>query len=152
VNRRWVEGGIERRPSVNVAFAVALDDGLITPVVRDVDQKPLRQIAAESADLVQRARTKKLLPEEYQGASMTLSNLGMFGVKSFIPIVNPGESVILGLGVTEDRVICRQGNIQIRKMMTLTLAVDHRLVDGAVGAQFLEVIRDALEVPQKLVE
>ena len=152
VNSRWVEGGIERRPSVNVAFAVALDDGLITPVVRDVDRKPLRQIAAESADLVQRARTRKLLPEEYQGASMTLSNLGMFGIKSFIPIVNPGESVILGLGVSEDRVICRQGNIQIRKMMTLTLAADHRLVDGAVGAQFLEVIRDALEVPQKLVE
>ena len=152
VNSRWVEGGIERRPSVSVAFAVALDDGLITPVVRDVDRKPLRQIAAESADLVQRARTKKLLPEEYQGASMTLSNLGMFGIKSFIPIVNPGESVILGLGVTEDRVICRQGNIQIRKMMTLTLAADHRLVDGAVGAQFLETIRDALEIPQKLVD
>jgi len=152
VNSRWVEGGIERRPSVSVAFAVALDDGLITPVVRDVGQKPLRQIAAESADLVQRARTKKLLPEEYQGASMTLSNLGMFGVKSFIPIVNPGESVILGLGMTEDRVVCRQGSIQIRKMMTLSLAVDHRLVDGAVGAQFLETIRDALEIPQKLVD
>jgi pyruvate dehydrogenase E2 component (dihydrolipoamide acetyltransferase) len=83
---------------------------------------------------------------------MTVSNLGMFGIRSFIPVVNPGESSILGLGMIADRVVFRQGGIQVRKIMALTLSADHRLVDGAMGAQFLEVIRDALEAPQKLVE
>jgi pyruvate dehydrogenase E2 component (dihydrolipoamide acetyltransferase) len=83
---------------------------------------------------------------------MTVTNLGMYGIRSFIPVVNPGESTILGLGVVQDRVVFRQGGIQIRKMMAATLAVDHRLVDGAVGAQFLETIRDWLEAPAKLVE
>jgi pyruvate dehydrogenase E2 component (dihydrolipoamide acetyltransferase) len=83
---------------------------------------------------------------------MTVTNLGMFGIRSFIPIVNPGESTILGLGMIEDRVVARQGTIEIRKVMTLTLAADHRLVDGAVGAQFLETVRDALEAPGQLAE
>jgi pyruvate dehydrogenase E2 component (dihydrolipoamide acetyltransferase) len=83
---------------------------------------------------------------------MTISNLGMFGIKSFIPVVNPGESTILGLGMIADRVVFRQGGIQVRKIMALTLSVDHRLVDGAMGAQFLEYLRDALEAPQRLVE
>ena len=83
---------------------------------------------------------------------MTISNLGMFGVRSFIPIVNPGESTILGLGLIEERVVSRQGKIEVRQMMTLILSADHRLVDGAVGAQFLETIRDALEAPAQLAE
>ena len=83
---------------------------------------------------------------------MTVSNLGMFGIKSFIPVINPGESTILGLGMIADRVVFRQGGVQVRKIMAMTLAVDHRMVDGAMGAQFLEVIRDALEAPQKLIE
>jgi pyruvate dehydrogenase E2 component (dihydrolipoamide acetyltransferase) len=152
VNSRWVEGGIQRRGEVHIGFAVGLDDGLIVPVVRDVDRKPLRQISAESAGLTERARTKKLVPDEYQGGCMTVSNLGMFGIRSFIPIVNPGESTILGLGMVQDRVVFRQGGIQVRKVMALTLAADHRLVDGAQGAQFLEVIKDGLENPQRLVE
>ena len=151
-NSRWVAGGIERRREANVGFAVALDDGLIVPVVRDVDRKPLREISAESADLTERARTKRLPPEEYRDGCLTVSNLGMFGIKSFIPVVNPGEASILGLGMIEDRVVVRQGGIQVRKVMTLTLAADHRIVDGAVGAQFLEAVRDALEAPQRLVE
>ena len=152
VNSRWAAGGIERRSEVNVGFAVALDDGLIVPVVRSVDAKPLRQVSVEAADLTERARSKKLRPEEYQGGCMTISNLGMFGIKSFIPVVNPGESSILGLGMIADRVVFRQGGIQVRKIMALTLSVDHRLVDGAMGAQFLEYLRDALEAPQRLVE
>jgi len=152
VNSRLSAGGIERRSEVNVGFAVALDDGLIVPVVRSVDAKPLRQISVEAADLTERARSKKLRPEEYQGGCMTISNLGMFGIKSFIAVVNPGESTIMGLGMIDDRVVCRQGGIQVRKIMTLTLSADHRLVDGAVGAQFLEAIRDLLEAPTKLVE
>jgi pyruvate dehydrogenase E2 component (dihydrolipoamide acetyltransferase) len=152
VNSRWVEGGIERRAEVNVGFAVALDEGLVVPVVRNVDRKSLAQVAAEAAGLVERARSKRLQPDEYQGGCLTISNLGMYGIRSFIPVVNPGESTILGLGMIEDRVVFRQGGIQVRKIMTLVLAVDHRIVDGAVGAQFLEAIRDALEAPAKLVE
>ena len=133
-------------------MAVALDEGLMVPVVRDVDKKSLREVARESADMADRARTKRLGPDEYQGGCMTVSNLGMWSIRSFIPVVNPGESAILGLGAIEDRPVCRMGKIQTRKMMTLTLSVDHRLVDGAVGAQFLEVLRDALEAPEKLVE
>ena len=152
VNSRWASGVVERRTEVNVGLAVALDEGLIVPVVREVDRKSLRQVAAETADLAARARANRLRPDEYQNGCMTVTNLGMFGIRSFIPIVNPGESTILGLGMIEDRVVARQGTIEIRKVMTLTLAADHRLVDGAVGAQFLETIRDALEAPQKLVD
>jgi len=152
VNSRWVEGGIERRAEVNVGFAVALDEGLVVPVVRKVDRKSLAQVAAEAAGLVERARSKRLQPDEYQGGCLTISNLGMYGIRSFIPVANPGESTILGLGMIGDRVVFRQGSIQVRKIMTLVLAVDHRIVDGAVGAQFLEAIRDALEAPAKLVE
>jgi len=152
VNSRWTSGVVERRTEVNVGLAVALDEGLIVPVVREADKKSLRQVAAETADLAARARANRLRPDEYQDGCMTVTNLGMFGIRSFIPIVNPGESTILGLGMIEDRVVARQGTIGIRKVMTLTLAADHRLVDGAVGAQFLETIRDALEAPQKLVD
>jgi len=163
VNSRWASGGlgstgsprpggVERRTEVNVGLAVALDEGLIVPVVREADKKSLRQVASETAELAARARANRLRPEEYRDGCMTVTNLGMFGIRSFIPIVNPGESVILGLGMIADRVVARQGTIEIRKVMTLTLAADHRLVDGAVGAQFLETIRDALEAPQKLVD
>ena len=152
VNSRWVPGGIQRRGEVNVGFAVALDDGLLVPVVKNVDKKPLRDICVEAGDLATRARTKRLRPDEFQGGCLTVSNLGMYGIRSFIPVVNPGESTILGLGMVDDRVVFRQGGIQVRKIMAMTLAVDHRLIDGAVGAQFLEAIRDGLEAPAKLVE
>lgn len=150
VNSRWVEGGIERRGAAHVGLAVALEEGLVVPVVRDADTKPLGEIACETTDFAQRARSKKLLPDEYQDGCMTVSNLGMFGIRTFVPVVNPGESTILGLGVIQDCVVCRHGGIHIRKMMTMTLSVDHRLVDGAVGAQFIEMIRDLLEAPQRL--
>jgi len=150
VNSRWVEGGIERRAAANVGLAVALDEGLMVPVVRDADAKDLRQIARETADFAQRARSKRLTPDEYQDGCMTVTNLGMFGVKNFIPVVNPGESCILGLGVIQERVVYRQGGIQVRQMMTMTLSADHRLIDGAVAARFLEMVRDLLEKPQQL--
>jgi len=153
VNSRWVEGvGIQRRGEVNVGFAVALDDGLLVPVVRNVDRRSLRETSAASADLTERARAKKLTPAEFQGGCMTVTNLGMYGVRSFIPVVNPGEATILGLGAIQDRVMFWRGGIEVRKMMALTLAADHRLIDGAVGAQFLEMIKDLLEAPQRLTE
>jgi pyruvate dehydrogenase E2 component (dihydrolipoamide acetyltransferase) len=153
VNSRWVEGrGIERRTEVSVGFAVALGEGLVVPVVRDVDAKPLRQISAESSELIERARTRKLRPEELSGGCMSITNLGIFGIKSFVPITNPGESTILGLGMIGDRVVARHGAVQIRKIMSMTLAADHRLIDGAVGAQFFEMIRNLLEEPKKIAE
>jgi len=110
----------------------------------------LADIANESRSLVEKARSKRLLPEEYEGGAMTVSNLGMFGIKHFIPVVNPGESCILGLGIIEERVVVQQGGIHIRQMMTMAMACDHRLIDGAVGARFLERIRDLLEYPAGL--
>jgi len=150
VNSRWVEGGIQRRAAAHVGLAVALDEGLVVPVVRHADAKTLREIARETADFARRARSKKLVPNEYRDGCMTVSNLGMFGIRNFVPVVNPGESTILGLGVIQDRVVYCQGDVRVRKMMSMTLSVDHRLVDGAVGAQFLEMIRDLLEAPRKL--
>ena len=149
-NSKWDGDGIIYRGECNVSFAVALDAGLVVPVVKNVERKNLKQVAVESRELIEKARGKRLLPEEYEGGSMTVSNLGTFGIKHFTAIVNPGESCILGLGIIEDRVVVRQGGIHIRKMMTVTLAADHRLVDGAVGAKFLERIRDLLESPSQL--
>ena len=150
VNSRWSENGIERRGAANVGLAVGLDEGLIVPVVRNADRKDLREIARETVDLAQRARSKRLIPDEYQDGCITVTNLGMFGIRSFIPVVNPGESCILGLGVIQEQAVVQQGKIQVRQMMTMTLSVDHRMVDGAVGAQFLEAVRDLLEAPKKL--
>ena len=149
-NSKWDGDGIIYRGTANVGLAVDLDPGLIVPVVKGLERKSLAQVGAETRALVEKARGRKLLPQEYDGGSMTISNLGMFGVKHFIPIVNPGESCILGLGMIEDRLVVRQGGFHIRRMMTMSLALDHRLIDGAVGARFLERIRDLLEKPAEL--
>jgi pyruvate dehydrogenase E2 component (dihydrolipoamide acetyltransferase) len=135
-----------------VGFALALNDGLLVPVVRDVDKKSLAEISAESAELIERGRVRKLRPDEMTGGCMSITNLGIYGIKSFIPITNPGESTILGIGMIGERVVARQGEVAIRKIMSMTLAVDHRLIDGCVGAQFLEMIRNLLEEPKKIAE
>ncbi len=150
VNSRWLGDAIEYRGECNVGLAVALEEGLIVPVVRNVEKKSLQQVAADSRGLVEKARNKKLLPGEFEGGCMSISNLGGYSVKHFVPVINPGESCIMGLGVIEERVVVRQGGIHIRKMMTMTIAFDHRLVDGAIGAQFMERVRDLLEAPAGL--
>ncbi|MDK1030436.1 MAG: dihydrolipoamide acetyltransferase family protein, partial [Planctomycetia bacterium] len=151
VASQWAGDAIIQRSRINVGFAVGLEEGLIVPVVRDVNRMTIRDVSQATAALVEKARNKRLTPDEYQGGLMTISNLGMFGIKSFIPIVNPGESCILGLGMIGDRVVVYRGGMQIRKVMEMCLAVDHRVVDGAVGAQFLEAIKDNLESPAGLV-
>lgn len=138
------------RGEINIGLAVALPQGLIVPVVKNLERKNLLEVAAESRSLVDKARGKRLMPDEYEGGGMTVSNLGQFGIKHFIPIVNPGESCILGLGIIEDRPVILQGGIHIRKMMTMALACDHRLIDGAVGARFLERVRNLLQSPAEL--
>ncbi|MCX7847656.1 MAG: 2-oxo acid dehydrogenase subunit E2, partial [bacterium] len=133
------------RQRINIGMAVALDDGLVVPVVRDVDQLSLNEIAERTKDLTERARAAKLLPDELQGGTFTISNMGMLGVDQFTAIINPGEGAILAVGAAVDTPVVRNGQIVVRSIMKLTLSSDHRIIDGAVAAQFLKKLKDLLE-------
>jgi pyruvate dehydrogenase E2 component (dihydrolipoamide acetyltransferase) len=151
-NVSWTNEGILRHGGVHVGMAVSLpDNGLITPLVRDADRKPLGALARETRSLVERARAKKLKPEEFAGGSATVSNLGMYGIREFVAIINPPESVILAVGTTEKRavVVEKDGRdtIEIARRMTLTLSCDHRVVDGVLGAQLLAEVKKLIEKP-----
>ena len=137
--------------TVDIGIAVAIEDGLITPVVRDADQKGLATIAAESRDLAARARTRKLKPQEYTGGTLTVSNLGMFGIDNFIAVINPPHAAIIAVGQVSDKVVVRDGQMVVRKMMTATLSGDHRVIDGAVGAEYLRELKSLLEHPMRLL-
>ncbi len=150
VNATWMGDGIGLRESVGVGLAVSVEDGLMVPVVRDADKKALDEIAGESRDLIKKTRSKKLTPDEYGNGSMTVSNLGMLGIDSFIPVINPGESVILGVGRILEKPVAVNGKVEVRRMMTLTLSCDHRVVNGATGGQFLGRVRELLEKPGEL--
>lgn len=152
MNSAWLGDAIVTRGDVNIGLAVSLDKGLIVPVVKSIQIKTLEQIAVESADLVKRARSKQLTPDDYEGGCLTISNLGMFDVDAFVPIINPGESAILGVGRIAERVVVTDGKIEVRPMMTVTLSGDHRTIDGAQAAAFLKRIKDVLAEPQLLVE
>jgi pyruvate dehydrogenase E2 component (dihydrolipoamide acetyltransferase) len=153
VNAAWGADAIVRRGSVDVGIAVAIPDGLVTPVVRDADQKGVFEIAAEIRDLAARGREKRLRPEEYQGASFTISNLGMFGIESFYAVINPPEAAILAVGAAQrvPWVDEATGAIVAMERMRLGLSCDHRVVDGATGARFLQTLRLVLESPLRLV-
>jgi pyruvate dehydrogenase E2 component (dihydrolipoamide acetyltransferase) len=153
VNAAWGADAIVRRGSVDVGVAVALDDGLVTPVVRDADQRTVVEIAAEIRALAARAREKKLAPDEYQGASFTISNLGMYGVEAFYAVINPPEAAILAVGTVQkvpwvDEVT---GQLVAMERMRLGLSCDHRVIDGATGARFLQTLKAILESPLRLV-
>ncbi|MFC1671561.1 dihydrolipoamide acetyltransferase family protein [Planctomycetota bacterium] len=150
VNSTWLGDAVGIRSSIDIGLAVGLEDGLIVPVVREADTKSLKDIAANSVELIEKARGHKLMPDDYGNASMTVSNLGMFGIASFQPVVNLGESVIMGVGAIAEKAIGIDGNVVLRKLMTITLSCDHRVIDGAVGAQFLARVRELLENPDKL--
>ncbi len=147
VNAFWDGTTVVRRGNVHVGVAVAVDEGLIVPVVRFADQKSLREIAEQARDLGLRARDKKLLPEEMSGSTFTVSNLGMFGIDEFAAVVNPGEGAILAVGAIVDTVVAKDGQVAIGKRMKMTLACDHRVMDGATGAKFLATMRGLLEQP-----
>jgi pyruvate dehydrogenase E2 component (dihydrolipoamide acetyltransferase) len=147
VNASWGEGVIRRYGRVHVGVAVAVEDGLITPVVRDADLKGVAQIAREVRDLAARARQKKLMPEEYTGATFSVSNLGMFGIVEFTAIINPPESGILAIGRVEEKPVVENGAVVVRPRMRVTMSCDHRVVDGATGARFLQTLKDFLEEP-----
>jgi len=153
VNAAWGADAIVRRGSIDVGVAVALDDGLVTPVVRDADAKGVLEIAREIRDLAKRAREKKLRPEEYQGASFTISNLGMYGIEAFYAIVNPPEAAILAVGTLQKVpwVDEATGEIVAMERMRLGLSGDHRVIDGATGARFLQTLKAILESPVRLL-
>jgi pyruvate dehydrogenase E2 component (dihydrolipoamide acetyltransferase) len=150
-NASWTEDEMIQYGAVDVSVAVATDRGLITPIVRNADMKGLGQIANETKDLAARARTGKLKLEEFQGGSFTISNLGMFGVKEFAAIINTPQAMILAVGAGEERVVVRNGAMVVRNMMSCTLAVDHRVVDGALGAQYLQTLRSYIEQPASML-
>ena len=146
-NATWTEEAIRLYNDVDVSVAVATPNGLITPVVRNADQKGLATVSGEVKDLAARGRDGKLMPEEYQGGGFTISNLGMYGVKDFAAIINPPQSCILAVGAGEQRPVVTNGALAVATVMTCTLSVDHRSVDGAVGAQFLAAYKRIIEEP-----
>jgi pyruvate dehydrogenase E2 component (dihydrolipoamide acetyltransferase) len=146
------DGGMMRRhAAVDVSVAVAIDGGLITPIVRSADTKGLVEIAQEMRDLAERARDGKLAPEEYQGGSFSISNLGMFGIKQFDAVINPPQAAILAVGAGEQRPVVKDGEIVPATVMTCTLSVDHRVVDGAIGARLLGAIKRYIEYPPAML-
>ncbi|OAJ69225.1 pyruvate dehydrogenase complex dihydrolipoamide acetyltransferase [Gluconobacter cerinus] len=137
--------------NVDISMAVSIPDGLITPIIRNADQKSLREISREAKDLAKRARAGKLKPEEFQGGTFSISNMGMFGVRDFAAIINPPQAGILAIASGEKRAVIRGDQLAIATVMTATLSVDHRAVDGALGAQWLNALRDIVQNPYTLV-
>ena len=150
-NARWTDDAMLMLNTVDVAVAVATDGGLITPIVFDADKKGLGQISKDMKDLAGRARQGKLQPEEYQGGSFSVSNLGMFGISHFTSIINPPQACILAVGAGEERAVVRNGEIKIANMMTVTLTCDHRVVDGAMGAEWLQAFKGFVENPATML-
>jgi pyruvate dehydrogenase E2 component (dihydrolipoamide acetyltransferase) len=147
VNVAFTDEALLRHPSPNVGIAVAAPQGLVVPVIRSAERLSLAGIAAARAELVDRARNQKLKPDDLQGGTFTISNLGMFGVEAFVAVLNPPQAAILAVGATEDRPVARDGGVVVRPMMTMTLTVDHRAVDGAPAAEFLGTVKAMLEEP-----
>ena len=151
-NVSWAgEGTMTQHGSVDISVAVAVPGGLVTPIVRNADAKGLVGIAAEMKELATRAREGKLLPDEYQGGSFSISNLGMYGVRSFDAVINPPQACILAVGAAEPRPVVRDGEIVPATVMTCTLSVDHRVVDGATGAELLGAIKRNIEYPPAML-
>ena len=151
INASWRDDSIRRHGSVDIGIAVAIEDGLITPVLRGADRKGLLQISNEATELIGRAREKRLLPEEYQGATFSVSNLGMFDIDQFTAIINPPEAAILAVGSTIEKPVVVDGEITVRQRMRVTMSCDHRVIDGASGARFLETFKAMMENPLELV-
>jgi len=152
INRSWQGDSIRQFGAVHLAFGVAVDDGLVTPVIRDANSKSLRQIALEARDLIAKARARKLKPDEMSGSTLTVTNLGMYGITDFYGILNPGNAAILSVGTTVKRpVVNEHDQIVVGQRMKVGLSGDHRVIDGAVGAQYLDALRSILEKPAILL-
>jgi pyruvate dehydrogenase E2 component (dihydrolipoamide acetyltransferase) len=150
-NAQWQEGFVRRFNAVHLGVAVAIDEGLITPVVRNAHAKGVAQISAEVRELAGRARERKLQPEEYTGATFSVSNLGMLGIHEFTAIINPPEAAILAIGAMEEIPVVADGEVVVRPRMRITMSCDHRVIDGAMGARFLQTLRAMLEEPAAIL-
>jgi pyruvate dehydrogenase E2 component (dihydrolipoamide acetyltransferase) len=150
-NAWWQDDHIRYWSEVHVSMAVAIEEGLITPVIRHADQKSLREIAVESKDLAARARERRLKPEEYTGGTFSVSNLGMVDIDEFTAIINPPESGILAVGRIVQKPVAHDGALALRRRMRVTMSCDHRVIDGATGAEFLKSLKGMLENPLALV-
>jgi len=148
-NASWIDGGLRQYSGVDISVAVAIDDGLVTPILRNADHKGLSVLSEEMKELAARARVKPmgLMPEEYQGGTFSISNLGMLGIKEFAAIINPPQSMILAVGAGEQRPVVHDGALAVATLMSCTLSVDHRVVDGAAGAKFLGAFKGLIEDP-----
>ncbi|HXC25076.1 MAG TPA: 2-oxo acid dehydrogenase subunit E2 [Gemmatimonadaceae bacterium] len=151
VNAHWLGDAIRQFNRVHIGMAVAIEDGLITPVIFDADTKGLAAIASEARTLAGKARERKLTPEQYTGSTFSISNLGMFGIDQFTAIINPPEAGILAIGAVEDKPVVIDGELAVRKRLRVTMSCDHRVIDGATGAKFLQTLRQLLENPLMLV-
>ena len=151
INIQFDGDTIRRFTDADVAVAVALDDGLLTPIVRAADKKSIIEISSEMTVLEERAKTGSLLPDEYEGGTFTLSNLGMFGIKAFDAIINPPQAAILAVGTGEKRRIYSGEKEIVATMMTATVSCDHRVIDGATGARFMQALKQIIEHPPRML-
>lgn len=145
LNSTFTDEGVQLLSDINIGMAVAIEDGLVAPVIRNADRLSLQQLAKESRGLAQRAQRKRLFPLDYEGGTFTVSNLGMFGVDHFAAIINPPQCAILAVGQVASRVVPSGDGIEVRAMVTMTLSADHRIVDGVIGARFLQEVKGLLE-------
>lgn len=151
LNAAWMGEHIRLYQEIHIGFAVAVEEGLIVPVLRHADRKGLSEIAAETVLLAQKARERKLAPEEYTGSTFSISNLGMFGIEEFTAVINPPEAAILAIGAIQPTPVVKDGQVVVERRMRVTLSCDHRVVDGATGAAFLETFTQLLEEPARLL-
>jgi pyruvate dehydrogenase E2 component (dihydrolipoamide acetyltransferase) len=149
-NASWTGDAIRRYRHVHVGVAVAIEDGLVTPVIRNADMKGIGAIAAEVRDLADRAKTRRLKAHEIAGSTFTVSNLGMYGIERFTAILNPPEAGILAIGAVTDTPVVQNGAVVAGKRMTVTMSCDHRVIDGALGARWLAVLAELIEKPESL--
>ncbi|MBZ9719992.1 pyruvate dehydrogenase complex dihydrolipoamide acetyltransferase [Mesorhizobium sp. AD1-1] len=150
-NASWTESAMVKHKHADVGVAVSIPGGLITPIIRKADEKTLSTISNEMKDLASRARSRKLKPEEYQGGTTAVSNLGMFGIKDFAAVINPPHATILAVGAGEERAVVKNGEIRIATVMSVTLSTDHRAVDGALGAELLVAFKRLIENPMGML-
>jgi pyruvate dehydrogenase E2 component (dihydrolipoamide acetyltransferase) len=150
-NVSWTETAMVQHKNADVGVAVSIPGGLITPIIRHADEKTLSVISNEMKDMAARARNKKLKPEEYQGGTTAVSNLGMFGIKDFSAVINPPHATILAVGAGEERAVVKDGQVKIATMMSVTLSTDHRAVDGALGAELLGAFKRHVENPMAML-
>jgi pyruvate dehydrogenase E2 component (dihydrolipoamide acetyltransferase) len=151
INAVYINGQVRLFKRAHIGVAVAIEDGLIVPVIRDCNRKSLGEIARDARNLIERARSKKLRPEEYSGGTFAISNLGMYDVVEFTAVIDPAHGAILAVGAIEEKPVVVNGQVTVRQRLRLTGAFDHRIIDGAMGAKFLQELKKILENPVQLL-